>query len=1444
MLLCTLGGASFTPVWAATTTYQHVFNAKPSTGSNVTLSSVNWDISATNLGSYNSGNYAGVQVGTKSSAGSITLTSSSEWGGVAGTYKDKTKITEVRLWLNTGGTTVTPTVTIGGEAAISDGTTVVKNSSAGSDWTKTTKVTFTPASDGNSGTVVISVSSSAGPAFYICCMEIDCEEASAPITSISFDKSEATVDVGGTVTITPTISPAGYTETPVWASDDTSIATVSNGVVTGVAAGTALITLTSPTDASIYDVCEVTVNAPTTVATPTMSVAEGTYNVAQSVTLSCVTGGATIRYTTDGTDPTSSSNVYSSAISVGQTMTIKAKAFKDGLTDSDIASATYTLKCVAPTFSPDASTVSYGSEITLSSTTGSSTIYYTTNGDTPTTSSTPYDSSNKPSINASQTIKAIAAKSGWSNSDVSSAVYIANYTITGVSNDEDKGTVTASTTTTSNTTITATPKSGYRVIAGDGGYSVTSGSATVVNNGDNTFTVTPTTDCIVQINFEAIPTHTVTFFVNGDVSRTATVAEGASITFPTAADTPSDASEFNKTLADGKTFMGWYTAEYSHATDAPAYVNSANMGNADVTYYAVYATVIGGEEDASLTNSEVTTNFTATTMAYGSAKTYNDTSDGITWEIAGYTDAASRPWIQQKKDKTSYIKITAVGVITEIKVNITSASNSSGGINDISKHTAYSNYVYLESSPSDSPSGACGSSNTISSNIVTLTPTTSSSTLYVQVNSGARVWGIDVTYDSTTGSNFTTDNRSAAGIAFANSEMDVKLTSGYTGQALTNPNSLTVSYSSSDETVATINASTGAITELLKAGSTTITATFAGNATYKPAVVSYDLNVTEKTPHGLAYAVTEVEKLTTDAAFTNTLTNGNSLDVSYTSSATGVATVNSTTGEVTIKGAGSATITATFDGNEDYEAGSASYTLTVSKATPTLSFASENAIGRIGEAFAGNALTNPASLTVSYESSDETVATINESTGAITDILKAGTTTITASFDGDDTYVAGSASFTLKVLANPTITVTNQTVTYGTTFTVDDSAITGGDITVTSGNTSIATVSGLVITPVACGTVTITVSTAENDNYRDGQATFNLTINAPAGSDEAPSSEVIETIDFSNNGWGLPTTSSSLSGDYTKGVQTVTISGTGYYFGSKALLLGKSGAYVTLPAFSKPVTQIDVVGIEGASSSVVQNIYVGSTAVSTATTGATGTNEYKINSEYQAAGTIYTLKVTSAHNTQITKIVVHQYDDPSESVTLNTSGYATYCSVNPIDFSSTTGYTAWRVSNIASDGTITFTKITEKIKGGQGVLLYNKDANGEKTNATITFADGTTEFTASQNMLKGTTAATYLTQIVGDDTNFGLSGNEFKKVTDVVTVPVNKAYLPVPTSIVENLSSSVKAFTFVFEDFEDGVRTVKTVSPEEAAQIFDLSGRRLNKMQKGINIVNGRKVLK
>ena len=81
----------------------------------------------------------------------------------------------------------------------------------------------------------------------------------------------------------------------------------------------------------------------TNVSTPVFTPTPGVYFGTQSVTISCATPGAIIRYTVDGSSPTASSPVYMGALSIVSTATIKAMAFKDGFYGSGTATGTYTI---------------------------------------------------------------------------------------------------------------------------------------------------------------------------------------------------------------------------------------------------------------------------------------------------------------------------------------------------------------------------------------------------------------------------------------------------------------------------------------------------------------------------------------------------------------------------------------------------------------------------------------------------------------------------------------------------------------------------------------------------------------------------------------------------------------------------------------------------------------------------------------------------------------------------------------------------------------------------------------------------------------------------------------------------------------------------------------------------------------------------------------------
>ncbi len=88
---------------------------------------------------------------------------------------------------------------------------------------------------------------------------VSCEK-DIPVTALSLDKQEATVQVGATVSILPVIDPVDATNSNVtWSSSNTGIATVNGGIVTGVAPGNATITATSDANPLFAATCEVTV---------------------------------------------------------------------------------------------------------------------------------------------------------------------------------------------------------------------------------------------------------------------------------------------------------------------------------------------------------------------------------------------------------------------------------------------------------------------------------------------------------------------------------------------------------------------------------------------------------------------------------------------------------------------------------------------------------------------------------------------------------------------------------------------------------------------------------------------------------------------------------------------------------------------------------------------------------------------------------------------------------------------------------------------------------------------------------------------------------------------------------------------------------------------------------------------------------------------------------
>jgi hypothetical protein len=227
-------------------------------------------------------------------------------------------------------------------------------------------------------------------------------------------------------------------------------------------------------------------NAGLQVQTPTFDLAAGTYTGTQSVTITCTTANSEIRYTTNGDDPTPTSTLYSGSISVDKNTTVKAIGVDtvDGLVDSRVASAAYTIHAIAPTFAPVAGTYTAAQSVTLTSATAGATIYYTTDGSTPTTGSTEYTGAIN--IATGTTLKAIAVKTGCENSTVSSASYILNY-----------GTI---------ATPTFSPAAGSYTAGQSVTISTTSAGATIYYTTDGSTPTTSSTQYLAPVNLTATTT--------------------------------------------------------------------------------------------------------------------------------------------------------------------------------------------------------------------------------------------------------------------------------------------------------------------------------------------------------------------------------------------------------------------------------------------------------------------------------------------------------------------------------------------------------------------------------------------------------------------------------------------------------------------------------------------------------------------------------------------------------------------------------------------------------------------------------------------------------------------------------------------------------------------------------------------------------------------------
>ncbi len=761
--------------------------------------------------------------------------------------------------------------------------------------------------------------------------------------------------------------------------------------------------------------------------------------------------------------------------------------------------------------------------------------------------------------------------------------------------------------------------------------------------------------------------------------------------------------------------------------------------------------------------------------------------------------------------------------------------------------------------------------------------------------------------------NSTTTQKEEAGLAWSKTAYTATIGATNTFPTLTNPHSLAITYSSSDTNVATI-AANGTIT-LKAAGTTTIKAASAETDTYKAGEATYTLTVKEQeqgsgitgdivfSELSLQNGVAYTDPFTADnGQFTVTFGGGGN-NGKYYDTGTGIRlygdgtmTVEATGGKkitkivVTYHGTNKPTATdgeivdsGTYNFETDTWTGSAeSVTFTrpsgsghwriqaltvtvegqggVTKEQAGLAWSEATAevtIGATNNVFP--TLTNPHSLPVTYTSSKEDVATI-AADGTIT-LVGEGKTTIKAASAETDAYYAGSASYELTVVsgkaeAGLAWSETAAVAYIGATDNVFPTLTNPNNLTVTykSSREDYATIdenSGE-ITLVAVGKTTITASFAGDDNFKEGNVAYTLTVKKKAveGNDvfvlvedastlEADDEIVIvgsRTADDETSYYGMSTTQNNnnraaeevnmLSDGAIKpnsNVQRFTLEGnaSGWYFGCDAGYIyasSSSGNQLKTKTEADDNAKATIAIEEGIATVIFQ--------------GSNTRNDLRFN--YNGGTPLFACYAST--NTSMPKVQIFRRQTPATSVdvTIGSTGYATlYYSNKNLKIPS--GVTAYTCKTNDGKKTIDTRSYTSVIPAGSAVVL--------KANpGTYTFQFAATGGTlAADNMLCGTDkVAAPVAPGDGEYTFYKLADGEnglrFYKVENGFKNGAHKAYLAVP--------ASVAADSYSFE-LPDGIEDI-TVNPAlEGATVYTLSGVRMNtnKLPAGIYIVNGKKVV-
>ena len=324
-----------------------------------------------------------------------------------------------------------------------------------------------------------------------------------------------------------------------------------------------------------------------------------------------------------------------------------------------------------------------------------------------------------------------------------------------------------------------------------------------------------------------------------------------------------------------------------------------------------------------------------------------------------------------------------------------------------------------------------------------------------------------------------------------------------------------------------------------------------------------------------------------------------------------------------------------------------------------------------------------------------------------------------------------------------------------------------------------------------------------------------------ANKKKATENDVITLTVTPNNGYELGTMS-VVDNDN----QTIILSGSG------------NTRTFTMPASDVTVSATFVASIYSVSISTISNGSITANPISakmgeTVTLTIAPDNGYELQSISAVAGG-QTVALSGNGNTRTFTMPANNVTVTGSFVkertyvtaTISSAGYATFCSTEPLDFSGITTLKAYYATAV-SDTAVTFKQVTGTVAAETGLLLVG-------TTSQVLVAEAGNECTG--NLLVG---------VLGNDEIVNAANKYVLVVKDgevkfadtaaqAATVPAGKAYLQAP--------SNSRILTFSFDGEATGISAVNTVESQKQA-VYNLQGQRVTTMNKGLYIINGKKVM-